>query len=78
MYELAKIVWICTSEVVRISHLVKYVRIAVRSGWKYRKKCFNIILIINLLTINYCPGFIVRSLRDLFSKILDFFDHVLI
>ncbi len=32
MYDLAKILWICTSEVVRISHLVKYVRIAVRSG----------------------------------------------
>ncbi len=25
MYDLAKIIWICTSEVVRISHLVKYV-----------------------------------------------------
>ncbi len=40
MYDLAKIVWICKSEVVRISHLVKYVRIAVRSGWncKYKSK----------------------------------------
>ncbi len=34
-YDLAKIIWICTSEVVRISHLIKYVRIAVRLGWLF-------------------------------------------
>ncbi len=33
MYALAKIIWICTSEVVWISHLVKFVRIAMRSEW---------------------------------------------
>ncbi len=33
MYDLAKIVWIGSYEFLRISHLIKYVRIAMSSSW---------------------------------------------
>ncbi len=79
IYYLAKILYICTSEVVPISHLIKYVRSAVRLGWigwfGAQETFFNVTwmfllsLLIHLMNL-YIWRFSVKYKYYIFQKVL--------